>query len=88
MSVNKKLVELVEKIRISRDAKTEMLDKYKIPLEQIIRSEFKDINVLYGGSLAKGTAIKNKSDVDLLCYLDAEFNLSVEGFYKKNICLA
>lgn len=87
MSVNKRLKELVDKIRINRDAKTEMLDEYKVPLEQIIRTKFKNINILYGGSLAKGTAIKNKSDVDLLCYLDSKSDLSVETCYNEMLTL-
>ena len=72
------------KNKVNKDFNEEVKNGYRLPLQDTINQGFEQIkpNFRYGGSLAKGTANINDCDIDLLCYLPSNSDLSVENIYK------
>lgn len=70
--------------KIDKDFNEEVKYGYRLPLQDTINQSFEKIkpNYRYGGSLAKGTANINDCDIDLLCYLPSDCNLSVGNIYE------
>lgn len=83
MSVNSELNKLLDEYKVDRDLKKELLEGYRHPLEELIDSFFElKPNYIYGGSLSKGTANKEDSDIDLLCYMNSDCEFSVKKIYE------
>lgn len=82
--INEFLCNILSENKIDKDFNDEVKNGYRLPLQDIINQGFEQIkpNYRYGGSLAKGTANINDCDIDLLCYLPSDVNLSVENIYK------
>lgn len=80
--VSTELNKLLDKNKVDKDFKQEVRDGYRLPLQETINKLFTNSpNYRYGGSLAKGTANINSCDIDLLCYMDADCEYSVEEIY-------
>lgn len=80
--VVEELNKLLNKYKVNNDFRVEVKDGYRLPLQEVINSNFETKpNYRYGGSLAKGTPNSNSCDIDLLCYVDSDCGLSVENVY-------
>lgn len=81
----KNLSELLDEYKVDRDDKKEIAERYRQGVEDVLRARFRkegdDVSILYGGSLKKGTANSVDCDLDLLCYVDSESDLTVEQIY-------
>lgn len=81
--INEALKKLLDDYHVDRDFSKEVREGYRNPLEDSINNFFENKpNYRYGGSLAKGTANTNSCDIDLLCYFDSDFEMSVENIYE------
>ena len=81
--VEKSLNELLSEYSVKRDFLTDLKEEYRKPLESDLNSIFQDKpNYQYGGSLAKGTANNNSSDMDLLCYFDYDYQVGLKEIYE------
>lgn len=73
---------MLEKFRVTQEFAKNVREEYREELEKNIRRLFSEKpNFRYGGSLAKGTANTNSCDIDLLCYMSSECQLSVEDIF-------
>ena len=81
------LNDLLKTYEVDNNEKIEIREKYRKDVETCLRNAFRficeKITIVYGGSLAKDTAISDSSDVDILCYLSSDCALSVEEIYKE-----
>lgn len=82
--INTFLNNILDKNKVDKDFNEEVKNGYRLPLQNTINQKFDQVkpNYRYGGSLAKGTANINDCDIDLLCYLPSDCELSVENIYK------
>ena len=82
--INEFLNNILDKNKVDKDFNEEVKYEYRLPLQNTINQSFDKVkpNYRYGGSLAKGTANINDCDIDLLCYLPADCDLSVENIYE------
>lgn len=76
------LNELLDKYRVNRDFQSEIRNGYRNPIQNVLGTLY-DVGVrfMYGGSLAKGTANINSCDIDLLCYVDFDSNMTLKEIY-------
>ena len=82
--VVEKLKELLDNYSVKRDFTTDLREEYRKPLESDLNSIYEvKPNYRYGGSLAKGTANNNSSDMDLLCYFDDDYQFGLKAIYDK-----
>lgn len=76
---------LLDKYKIDQDDREKIAEQYKQGIEDVLRSRFSregtDVSIQYGGSLKKGTANSTDCDLDILCYVDSDSDLSVEEIY-------
>lgn len=83
ISVNEKLQQILDTYKVDRDFSTEVRSGYRNPLEEVLNSCYAvKPHYRYGGSLAKGTANMNSSDIDLLCYFDSEYEMSLQNIFE------
>ena len=82
--INEFLNNILSENKIDKDFNEEVKNGYRLPLQDTINQSFEQIkpSYRYGGSLAKGTANINDCDIDLLCYLPSDCELSVEDIYQ------
>ena len=82
MLSEKKLHDLLDKYRVEQKYLNFVDDNYKSPLDDFICSIFPiNPHIRYGGSIVKNTANSDSSDIDLLCYFDSSFKMSVESIF-------
>lgn len=68
--------------KMYRNFSQEVREGYRHPLETDLNYFYDEKpNYRYGGSLAKGTANSNSSDIDLLCYFSSEHTKSLKNIY-------
>lgn len=81
--INEFLNDILYNNKIDKDFSEEVKYGFKLPLQGVINQKFEQQkpNYRYGGSLAKGTANINDCDIDLLCYLPSDCDLSVKDIY-------
>ncbi|MCK9293307.1 nucleotidyltransferase domain-containing protein [archaeon] len=74
---------LLNDYKIDRDFQTEIRQEYRLDIQKALSNAFDGakIQFRYGGSLAKGTANIDSCDIDLLCYLSSESNLTLKEIY-------
>lgn len=77
------LSDLLYEYRIDRDFQTEIRQEYRLDIQKALSNAFDGVKIQfrYGGSLAKGTANINSCDIDLLCYLSNESELTLKEIY-------
>lgn len=77
------LNEILGKYSVSDSFSKGIREKYRKNLEFTLSQKYNlKPKIRYGGSLSKGTANTNSCDIDLLCYLPADEQLSIEGIFK------
>ncbi len=80
--VNEALKQMLEKFHVTHEFAKNVREEYRENLEKNISELFNEKpNFRYGGSLAKGTANTNSCDIDLLCYMNSDFELSVSDIF-------
>lgn len=79
----KVLNDLLDKYKVDRDFQMEIREEYREEVQSILQNAFsgQSKTFRYGGSLAKGTANTNSCDIDLLCYLHSDTNLTLKEIY-------
>ena len=81
------LNDLLESYKLENDDKIEIRKTYREGIERCLKDCFRDdcdkVRIIYGGSVAKGTANSDSCDVDILCYLSSDCTLSLHDIYEK-----
>ncbi|MFA7157192.1 MAG: hypothetical protein WC123_05830 [Bacilli bacterium] len=73
------LRQLLDRLSVKKDDKQEISIEYAEPVKNDLKSIFDTtVKFRYGGSLIKGTANIDSCDIDLLCYLKSDSNLSLK----------
>lgn len=81
--VNIFLKKVLDEFHVTQEFAKNVREEYREDLEKNISAMFSEKpNFRYGGSIAKGTANTNSCDIDLLCYMNSDCELSVEDIFR------
>jgi tRNA nucleotidyltransferase (CCA-adding enzyme) len=75
--------ELLDAYRVNRDFQKEIRETYRNSIKEVLSSLYDTgVRFIYGGSLAKGTANTNSCDIDLICYVNCNTNMTLKEIYE------
>src|SRR5690554_5932577 len=77
------LNDLLDDYKVDGKYLLEIREEYRKEVQSVLERAFSGEakTFRYGGSLAKGTANINSCDMDLLCYLESDTNLTLKEIY-------